>query len=1137
MNEVGKKIIFGDLQIRRGNRQKRVKIELGKNLAIFKTLLDDNEFYDTFDYIFKNKSTRSYIDANLFPQNMNTFARYKEVEFCNMVEYELRWHLKTFSVYQEIINLILKKKMIIDELILLNKYEKALEFLNNFEVQYGSSYWLLENKIFLWNKLELDVQEKIVEKAETSVLTTILSFYNMRSSNEVSSNDYDYFTKREIVKFKRINPDAKKIITFYHFMVAPFSFEMDDENFVYILEYIHNLSLIDRYLCIADLFKYILIESKNVEYQQVLNKYIFLLDKIKDPSIDVFRFMLDTNENRINKYNIVDSLMPIKNKYIAGDVEECFHDIVKYIEENSSNIEAINLYIDICQLLCKDPEEIKVSDNVKKIIKNLNSIYSIDDNYNNSIDEIYKLCFSCIHSVWSRDIYYYINRRCLPYKSELQNIAVIYSNLQKLTIETVCENLKQYDAINFINTLKSTDNIYIEFWKDFIMGNYKSAANKCGLSAIKTLLNLMDNKDFSEFKKELLESNDIVPVYKIRYSKIMWNNMTFETYIEEGIDYFLHLFIQREDFAVIAPMQKFMDYFELTESADKSNLRVPILYYIYTTYFNSNKRDDLSIVCEDFFYYNKIEKPSQMGTFDDKYAKEELIFFLRYVCIPQIMGPVLLSIRSSKDLDQERINTCQYLRLLDPENEEVYEQEIRDITHKLFINEGLNSIENSKIHVNTEGIKSIISKNLKSAFNNYMFYRNHKIDAILETIKNIEGGENVQILTLEASQIFNEIINTIRNEFVSGGEYGLDGYLSLNIRHGTLSAQLRAPLAKNNLLTTYMIDSDSFDVNEKWLFKISLSSDKEKIKTAIIEFNKETDEIIEYLRKTLIQISTEEKPSSGVFDYSLNEINMNYLRTLLTENCEFEEFIDKIFDYLWAITERNLKDMKNIIRDKIKQMYIDSFAKLFAVIKSINEKYSFPEALRWLNEAQNDIDAELEKICNWFKRSAESQHADFDLDLAFQIGFKMIENIHPEKSFAVRDLNKDLAFKIPGKFLKNYWDIFYTLFDNVSEYALEEDGVKYISCDLKVDSTGTFIRMINSYDCSNGIGLEEVKVKKALSLISGVAYLARAKQEGGSGIPKIYKILSVDLDKKADVKCDFLPERNQFTIEIEGKNK
>lgn len=1136
MHEIGKKILFGDLQIQKRNQQRRIHNELVKNLALFKAIPDDEDFEEIYNYLYDNKSTNKYITVNLFPTNMNAMAQYREVGFSSQVQYELRWHMKTFSKYVNTINQFLEQKTVIDELILLNQYEKALDFLDGLEYQYGASYWLLENKIHLWNKLEKDTQKEIVEKTGNSVLTTILSFYDMRTSDEVSSRDYDYFTRREIAKFKRINPDGKRIISFYHYMIAPFSFEMDDENLLYILGFVHNLPLIDRYLCIIDICEYILSKSIDKENLEYIKKYINYMKDIKDPTVETFLFMLDTKENR-KKYTIEDSASELKNKYILGDIENCYKDAIKYIKENTSNVSVYNIFLESCQILGKTPEEIDVSDNIKMLLKNLNSVYSIDENYNDAIDEVYKLCFCSIHAAWSRDVYNYITRCSQPHNSNLQKIAMMYTNMQKLTIETVCENLPKEDAIDYLEKYENSDDKYINFWKDYIKGNYSDAASKCGLLPLKVLLTLMSSDTYSDFEKELQDSNELAPIFKIRISKIMWDNMTYESYIEEGIDYFIHIFIQQENYAVIAPMNKFIGYFKENTSVDKSNLRVPILYYIYTTYFDSDRRDELSYVCEDFFLYNDIEKPSLMAEFDKAYSKEELVFFLRYVCIPQIMGPVLLSIRSAKDLDQERINTCQYLRIIDSENEDAYEQEIQEITHKLFINDGLNTIENSKIHVNTEGIKSRISKTLKSAFSNYMYYRNHKIDAVLESIKNFEGGENLEIITFDTSQMFSEIVNTIRNEFVSSGEYGLDGYLSMNIRHGTLAGQLRSPLAKVDLLTTYHVESNSYEVNPRWYYKVKSASDIEKIKSAIIDFNVETDAIIEYLRKTLIQISTEEKPTKGIFDYAWKAGEISTLQTFLTENIAFEDFIDKMFDYLWGITEQNLIKMKEVIRNEIKQKYIDAFANVQTVMRGINAKESFPEALRWLNEAQNDVDAELEKICNWFKRSAESQHADFDMDLALQIGLKMIQNIHPEKTFEIKELTKSIDYQIPGVYLKNYWNIFYTLFDNVCKYAQEENGIKYISCDLKVKSSGIFIKMMNAYDCSNGIGTEVAKIKAALSIINDKTYLARAKQEGGSGIPKIYKILSVDLDKKADIKCNFLPDKNLFTIEIEGRNK
>lgn len=1138
MNRIGQQIFLGDLQLQKGNQQKIVKKKLIKNLAILKSLPNDDEFNEVFDYINGKKSTATYININLFPSNMNDFARWTEVGFSNNLRYELRWLIRVFDTYKDAINIFLENKSIIDELILLNEYKKALEYLDKVEQQFGSSYWLLENKAYLYSRLKRNLQKEISNKAKNGVLETILRFFDMKTSDEVSSRDYDYFTRKEIGKFKRLQPDSKDLIAFYHYMTAPFSFSMDEENVMYILRYIFKLPLIDRYLCFIDICEYILTKNKSIHYQEAIKDYIFHLDGINDTSIKVFMFMLDSTENRQQKYIINDSLLDIKNKFVDGRIKECNEDISKYIQENTFNMDAINMYIETNQLLDKDSADIDVSDNIRLLIDNLNSVYSIDDKYNESIDAVYKLMFSCTHASWAKDIYSNISRRSQPLNSEAQKVAVMLSNIQKLTLETVCENLSQEESKIYLESIENKENSYVKFWVNFIDENYLEIAANCKNEPLKKLMLLKNSHNYVEFENELMHNMDNSAIFKIRFSKVLWDNVTFDTYIEESIDYFLDRFIQIEDIAVIAPIQKFMDYYMFSQNVDKGNLRVPLLYYIYTTYFNSEKNDELYITCEDFFFHNKIDKPSQIDIYSTKHAKNKLVFFLRYICIPQIMGPVLLSIRSSKELDQERIDTCQSLRSLDPANENEYEQEIRDITHKLFINDGLNSIENSKIHVNTEGIKSKISKNLKSAFNNYRYSRNHKIDAVLETIKAIEGGEHLKIITFDASQLFYEIVYTIRNEFVSSGEYGLDGYLSLNIRHGTLQAQLRAPFAKYNLLATFEVENNCYSVSEKWLYRgVIGNGEREKIKEAIIGFSKETDDIIAYLKKTLIQISTEEKPSKGVFNYELQEGEVEMLQTLLTENVEFEEFIDKIFEYLWQITEYNLEKMKTIIREDITPRYLVAFSKLSAVIKKINEIYSFPNAIRWLNEAQNDIDAELEKICHWFNRSAESQHADFDLDLAFQIGFKMIENIHPEKTFAINKLNKDFGYKIPGMFLKNYWDIFYTLFDNVSKYAVPQNGQIYISCDLKVDSTRTYIKMTNAYDCSGGVEKEKAKIDIALSLISNATYLARAKQEGGSGIPKIYKILSIDLDKKANIKCYFCEENNQFCIEIEGKCK
>lgn len=42
--------------------------------------------------------------------------------------------------------------------------------------------------------------------------------------------------------------------------------------------------------------------------------------------------------------------------------------------------------------------------------------------------------------------------------------------------------------------------------------------------------------------------------------KYLWNSMKSNEDYEKGIDYFIHLFIKREEYAIISPIDKIIEY-------------------------------------------------------------------------------------------------------------------------------------------------------------------------------------------------------------------------------------------------------------------------------------------------------------------------------------------------------------------------------------------------------------------------------------------------------------------------------------------------------------------------------------------------------------------------------------------------
>ena len=77
--------------------------------------------------------------------------------------------------------------------------------------------------------------------------------------------------------------------------------------------------------------------------------------------------------------------------------------------------------------------------------------------------------------------------------------------------------------------------------------------------------------------------------------------------------------------------------------------------------------------------------------------------------------------------------------------------------------------------------------------------------------------------------------------------------------------------------------------------------------------------------------------------------------------------------------------------------------------------------------------------------------------------------------------------------------------------------------------------MYNQIDAGFNLEKSKEKIESAMDLISDSSYLARAKQEGGSGIPKIYKMLAIDLNMKPSVRCELVDDYKAFQVEIGGE--
>lgn len=1094
------------------------------------TEVDDNIFQNDFEGLMSSAVVSPYIISNFFPANVEEYGKYVSIfNFTNNLKLELRWLVFCLKYYSKELSAFLSAREEYDNCILLNKYEEALKVVNVIENKFGISLWGMECKCYLYVKMGKDTNE-LFKKVPRSVFGAIINFFELKNRENVTSDEYFYIVDREIRALRKIeNRLYNANVELYKYYIQSIMYQANPMRILTLLEAVRYISLIDKYLFFVDICDFALLEDKESELYKTIQRYICELSEIEDDHLSSLRFIFDNNDNRKSNYILKKRLDNAKTQFIKGNLIEARQDAIELLKLFPNNAEAINLYIDTNILLEKEEDEF-LDTNLGLLLRKLQSVYTLSDNRDDDIDVVNKFINCCCQSTWSKSVRNSIMYRCQVYGKEDYGKAEILTNLQHLDIETMIASLPKEECIEYITEKLDPTDAYVIFRKAVFERDYELAKEVCTIEQIEDLLDVCnENNDVEERILHLRKIKGKDAAIAIMGMKYFLATIDLEEYPELVLQISAELVVDNIYTSLFIPLEKIVDFIDEAEEDIRSNICSPILYYVYTTYFKKDRMDDLGIICEDFFRFEKIERPVKMDIC--KYNKQMLIYFLRYVCNPKVMD-ISIPFKGTQERDQERVGICNLLSEIDASNVKEYEEEIRIITQKLMINRELKTIEENRVHVNVDGIKERLTKSYKNDFMRYKFYQDERIIQFT-LLKEGENAEKFKFIQDAPERIFRELVFRIRDAFVSSDEYGLNGYLSLNFRHGTLEDELRSPLNKAMLTAKKDIITNDYIVNKHWSNTVN-HEDAEIIRKAISQFHIETEAIISKLKSKYIQIRTEEKKTEGIFDYTLYEKNFLLLSIETTKCNTFDEFLDVIIAFLWQKTEKNLLVMKDIIKTEISEDYTTAFNNLKATITNVSNRNKLRDLQQKINETSTDMQNVLDRVCYWFQRSTESKHSDFDLQFAFDLGLQTIANMHREVEFVAVKKEETESGEILGAYLKSFNDIFYNLFDNIYKKAYWKNGREIeIRYSLKYKEDKVHIYIENDIEPEKDYTDDIARVEAAKDLIKTGEYVKRVKGEGGTGIPKICKIIFYDLKRPFFIDFGHHIEENIFFMEME----
>lgn len=869
---------------------------------------------DTFEKIIFNPLCDNYSDLSKPELYLNGSNLKKETD----------WVLRFLIDYSDEINDFLKHEQEYERFLLLGQYENALNIVNKIDREITVSTWSIQQRLFIAEldkgfAANKDVLAFILSDENSQLVNFIASYTSIRIEKNISPGQYTTFVNEYVNAIK--DPELNKYVYFKVDFLRNFEYQ----NYSQILVYDGTLSIIDRYKTFKQFAQIVLCDFKSgdaIKYQ-LISAAKRLRSVIKDLDLELISALSD---GRVDDIDI--DFVQLLDTYTDEHYEEAVTLSEAYLLKNPSCIQAIYIYT---RSLCNTNKEPKRFNEAECLLDRIVSlVYSI---YRKGTDftqekyiDLYKIAhFLGAHPLavgilefLSTEVVHRLNQ---AYEIDLHKLSVLNSKAVNPSLFSHIDLNSQEAYLHCIDSKKESSTILL--------------IRKLGRVDKKTVLNKNDysfrelkyfsikyrrlNKPLEalELLDFILESDKFTTHTELNHIAV---ELAFEKYnclinlerFQEAIGLANEWLIKNENLLPIFYNPVLIS--KLTDTIDASiqaDINLPIflkfyesdidLYNIYVAFDNFLCAKACDTPKDFFKHFNN--KNAMHIAFLDKVAKHEILHSSPYF-------------KDQEELDLARIEICTFLNQNVPGSDHL-ETEISDLLRKVLVRKGIKQIDYSKIYVDVKGLKTIISKELKESFTrnieiaslpvdqlnkivdsvgNILVYYVENADPERQEVENDDIINNVKITSYNRFVHFSEAFLKIRDKFLMSSDHGLDTYLSMRIRHGTLPGQIRSVFESYKLITAWNDNERKYLPNEYWLNQVNYLGEEKKnvLNAAFDKFSKGIDDISERLKSQIIQIKTETdtKNHLGLFDYSYsNEQLLDLFSLKFGSIRNFDDFV------------------------------------------------------------------------------------------------------------------------------------------------------------------------------------------------------------------------------------------------------
>lgn len=1046
-------------------------------------------------------------------QKRKLLGAYRRLPELGSLEKEVIYLVTLLKVNSRRINSFAFCKKEYEKKLILGEYGEARLILNNVEKKHGATIWGLINELVL--TYEMQGYESLKD-ARTLLRTEIPNEYVIflldQVSNSVDVPIPEVYLKNKSSIIHEFRGSGEVLLAD---TLSAYLLPVDYDPKRRLLNHLMNFTgfpVIDQFLYFDQALREAVLLNEldlSSQVQFEINQFYDLLTDYRSPIL---------YDSKSTKLEIDSQVSRVVSDYTMGRYSKTIELIPELLSADLRYMSLLEVYCKSLVLLGIGTSAFPENSIIDSMCKSIISLVRLESDFDNCSNKLEMILIKYSTHSWPQSLFLQLN-------SISPNI---YSRYREFAVHKAIFS-DTYDTPKAVVLFEMVDEVE----------HFESIAELLDLSSQERAevpqMRYLKHSIYAEKGSLIVEIEPKDPhLLPFEHHKIKASSYINTGEILKACQYTSEQCIENERLYTIMPITQILDLLEVKsfDVDEASSISIPVLYSIYSRYIEGDKDFALSLSLEDFLDELGVCMPSEYYEGNKKLSNLEK-YFLEHVCVPAIIDS-LDCFKSEEDLFSERLRILSVLKSnADADTKSNYQVEIDSIIDQAIINRSSVEVGKSKIHVDIESLKSAKYRYLEAIFYEYKNYRGD--EEISENSLLQVGGEGVDASYISKMKdtVLLKLVSEFIHDFAANGDYGLNKYLSADIRHGFFINQLRTRLENLHIVSDR--GDEGYEKISYWQEMFSMINPEihEDVAKCLQDFSQKIDKkLLEGMER--IGISIRKGDEEKLFNYYIGVEVYEDIKLKADSSDSFELFYFELESIAWQVTDQNLRNARVWLHEHFLaelEICIDELQQCLLPAKSGVTMQELDDAIK---SARNGLKDDIETVMGWLTRDAAIKLNDLPMHKAIEVSLSILADLHsPKKVYSnfeykiCGDNSEDIV--LSGPQFKHLIIGLLTAYNNALYHGINNE--KNILAVNYTHQLGSWVISVsNQFDRRRVESVQNALSEYIQNKVAEDNLFATT--EGGTGLRKIYSYLRQAFE---DVDVQFIcSDSYQFEVNIES---